>query len=147
MGSGGAGRPRLGRLGQHRCHGAGLNVLAGVWLIIAPFVLGYGDGNPYWNDVVFGAIVGILALIRISGAYRKSWLSWINIVIGVWIFASAFSLDNFARASVNDVILGVIVFFLGPYQRDRRRGGHLRRAAVVPPLIRAATHRAVDVAS
>lgn len=91
---------------------SGVNVLAGIWLIIAPFVLAYSS-NVYWNDIVFGAIVGILALIRISGAYRESWLSWINMLIGVWIFVSAFWLDNQARASWNDVILGAIVFFLG----------------------------------
>jgi hypothetical protein len=34
---------------------SGLNVLAGIWLIIAPFVLGYDDGDPYWNDIVFGS--------------------------------------------------------------------------------------------
>lgn len=91
---------------------SGINVLAGIWLIIAPFVLGYSN-NVYWNDIVFGAIVGILALARISGAWRASWLSWVNMLIGVWIFVSAFWLDNQARASWNDVILGAIVFFLG----------------------------------
>jgi hypothetical protein len=30
---------------------SGLNVLAGIWLIIAPFALGYGSGDPYWNDI------------------------------------------------------------------------------------------------
>jgi SPW repeat len=42
---------------------SGLNLLAGIWLIIAPFVLGYGDGDPYWNDIVFSVIVFVLALI------------------------------------------------------------------------------------
>lgn len=92
---------------------SGINVLAGIWLIIAPFVLGYGSNNVYWNDIAFGAVVGILALIRISGAYRASWLSWINMIVGAWIFVSAFWLDNIARAAWNDVILGAIVFFLG----------------------------------
>lgn len=36
---------------------SGLNVLAGIWLIIAPWVLVYGARDPKWNDVVFGAIV------------------------------------------------------------------------------------------
>jgi hypothetical protein len=42
---------------------SGLNVLAGIWIIIAPFVLGYDDGDPYWNDLVLGAIVFVLGLI------------------------------------------------------------------------------------
>jgi SPW repeat len=92
---------------------AGLNVIAGIWLIIAPFVLGYGNGDPYWNDIVFGAIVAVHGLIRMLGAYRHAWLSWVNAAIGVWVFVSAFWLDNTATAGWNDVILGAIVFLLG----------------------------------
>lgn len=91
---------------------SGLNVLAGIWLIIAPFALGYGSGDPYWNDIVFGAIIAVLALVRISGAYRASELSWINALIGVWLFVSAFWLDSTGRAGGNDIILGIIVFLL-----------------------------------
>jgi hypothetical protein len=92
---------------------SGLNIIAGIWLIIAPFVLNYSNGDPYWNDIVFGAIVVVLAGIRALGAYRQAWMSWVNMLIGAWIFASAFWLDSTGRASWNDVILGVIVFVLG----------------------------------
>lgn len=92
---------------------SGLNLLAGIWLIIAPFVLGYAGADPYWNDIVFGAIVAALALARIVGAYRASWLSYVNALIGVWLFVSAFWLDSSGRAIWNDIILGIVVFFLG----------------------------------
>jgi SPW repeat-containing protein len=92
---------------------AGLNVLAGIWLIIAPFVLGYSSGDPYWNDIVFGAIVAVLAAVRALGAYRQVWMSWLNMLIGAWLFASAFWLDQTATAAWNDVILGIVVFLLG----------------------------------
>jgi hypothetical protein len=91
---------------------SGLNVLAGIWLIIAPLLLGYGGGDPYWNDIVFGAITGVIALLRLAGAYRATLLSLINALIGVWIFVSAFWLDDTGTASANDVILGAIVFAL-----------------------------------
>jgi hypothetical protein len=91
---------------------SGLNVLAGIWLIIAPFVLGYSGGDPYWNDIVFGATGGLIALARVAGAYRASWLSWLNALIGVWIFVSAFWLDATGTAKTNDIILGAIVFVL-----------------------------------
>jgi hypothetical protein len=92
---------------------AGLNVLAGIWLIIAPFVLGYGDGDPYWNDIVFGAIVVVLGASRVLFAPRLPWVSAINVLIGAWIFISAFWLDATGTAAWNDVILGAIVFVLG----------------------------------
>jgi SPW repeat len=89
-----------------------LNVIAGIWLIIAPWVLGYVAGDPKWNDVVFGAIVGVLALLRTSGIYATAWASAVNLVIGAWLFASAFWLDKSNTAGWNDIILGVIVFVL-----------------------------------
>jgi hypothetical protein len=89
-----------------------LNILAGIWLIIAPFVLGYSDGDPYWNNIVFGAIVALLAAGRIAGAPRAAALSWINALIGVWLFVSAFWLDNTNPAQTNDVIMGIVVFAL-----------------------------------
>ncbi len=88
---------------------SGLNIIAGIWLIIAPWVLGYSGRDPRWNDVVFGAIVAVIGLVRVAGGYREAWLSWINAAIGVWIFIAAFAIDHTGRASWNDIILGVIV--------------------------------------
>ena len=104
--------PRVGGPRGYVAIARGLNFLAGIWLIIAPFVLGYRSADPYWNDIVFGVIVAFLAAVRVSGASRASELSWANALIGVWLFVSAFWLDSSGRASWNDVILGAIVFLL-----------------------------------
>ena len=74
--------------------------------------LGYDDGDPYWNDIVFGAVTGLIALARVTGAYRASWLNWINVLVGVWIFASGFGLDDTGVAATNDIVVGTIVFVL-----------------------------------
>jgi hypothetical protein len=108
-----AGAPPAGSWRDEVTGAATLNVLAGIWLIIAPFVLGYRDGDPYWNDIVFGAVVVLLAGARAFGAYRQAWMSWLNMLIGAWLFASAFWLDSSGRAAWNDVVLGIIVFVLG----------------------------------
>jgi hypothetical protein len=91
---------------------ATLNLLAGIWLIIAPWVLAYSSEDPRWNDVVFGALVVFFALLRLTGAYRQTWMSWLNALFGVWIFIAAFTIDVTATAAINDVILGAIVFLL-----------------------------------
>ena len=91
---------------------SGLNILAGIWLIIAPWVLNYSSRDPRWNDVVFGAIVGLLAFARIGGGLRDAWLSVVNAAIGVWIFIAAFAIDVTRTAEWNDIILGAIVFLL-----------------------------------
>jgi len=90
-----------------------LNLLAGIWLIIAPFVLGYGNGDPYWNDIVFGALVGLIALARLVLGHRHAFMSWLNVLVGAWIFASAFWLDATSTAGWNNGILGVVIALLG----------------------------------
>jgi hypothetical protein len=91
---------------------SGLNVLIGAWLIIAPWVLGYVSGDPYWNDVIFGFLVGAFGLARVFGAYRESWMSWLNALFGVWLFVAAFTIDVSTVAFWNDIACGVAVFVL-----------------------------------
>ena len=91
---------------------SGFNVLAGIWLVIAPWVLGYSATDPKWNDVVFGAVIGLLALTRATGASRAEWLSWINALIGAWLFVSAFTIDHSTVAAWNDAVAGVAVCLL-----------------------------------
>jgi SPW repeat len=91
---------------------SGLNVLAGIWLIIAPWWLGYTSGDPKWNDVVFGIVVAVLAAVRAGGAFRAAELSVLNALVGVWLFVAAFTIDASGAAQANDIILGVIVFVL-----------------------------------
>jgi hypothetical protein len=92
---------------------AGLGVIAGIWLIIAPFVLSYGDGDPTWNDVVFGAAVVVLSALRMTVIRGTQWAGWLMALAGAWIFASAFWLDDTSTASWNNIILGIVVFVLG----------------------------------
>ena len=91
---------------------SGLNVIAGLWLVVSPFVLGYGADDPVWNPVTFGALLLLLALIRVLGAYRQTWMSGLNVVIGGWIFASAFWLAHTTTAAWNDLIAGAVVMGL-----------------------------------
>jgi len=91
---------------------SGLNLLAGIWLIIAPWVLGYSGADPKWNDVVFGALIGILALVRISRPVRGAGLSLVNALFGAWVFVAAFVIDSSSTAFWNDFILGIVVFVL-----------------------------------
>jgi SPW repeat len=91
---------------------SGLNVLAGIWLIIAPWWLGYTSADPKWNDVIFGIVVAVLAAVRAGGAFRATEISILNALVGVWLFVAAFTIDASGAAQANDIVLGVIVFVL-----------------------------------
>jgi hypothetical protein len=84
-----------------------MNILLGVWVIISPFVLGMNVPKAIWNNVVAGAVVGILAIIR--WIMRQSGWSWVNLLLGIWLVISPFLLFLSGAAMWNNVILGIII--------------------------------------
>ena len=74
--------------------------------------LSYVPADPYWNDIVCGALIAAIGLIRIGGPARTGSLNRVNAVIGAWIFAAAFLLDRSAHATANDLVVGAIVLSL-----------------------------------
>ena len=94
---------------------SGINIIAGIWLIIAPFVLAYGNETARVNDIVLGAVIGVLALIRTLAPNAGTvWLSWLNAIFGIWLIIAPFVLAYAgATARTNDIILGIIVLILG----------------------------------
>lgn len=92
-----------------------LNILAGVWLIFAPFVLRFSDlGGIAWCTGIIGGIVALIAVIRVLGAHRAVALSWVNATLGAVLIVSPFIFGDEGVAVVvwNSVILGVIVMGL-----------------------------------
>ena len=87
--------------------------LAGLWIIISPFLFGYSNVNAATNnDVIVGAIVAVLALVTIIWSRQTaSWLSWLAALVGIWEIAAPFLLGyaDTAVAAWNGVILGIII--------------------------------------
>ena len=95
---------------------SGLNVLAGIWEVLAPFILGYAaEATPTTNAILVGLIVTVLAAIRFLGAYRAAWMSWVNAALGAWLIAAPFILGYFGTPRINDIILGIIIAFFGTW--------------------------------
>lgn len=87
-----------------------INIIAGIWLIVAPTVLAYINSTPRTNDIWLGAIVGIIALIRLLSPNNTPWLSWVNLIAGIWLIIAPFALGYIAAAPLwNDIIVGIIV--------------------------------------
>lgn len=98
---------------------SGIDILAGLWLVMAPFVLGYATvTNALWNDVIMGIAIVLLAGSREFGeGYRVAWPSWIAALIGLWLIIAPFALGySFITNAVwNDVIIGIAVAFLATW--------------------------------
>lgn len=86
-------------------------------------MLGYKPGDPVWNAVVCGLVIGVLATIRVAAPRTGTVLSWINAFLGAWLFTSAFVLDASAPADWNAAVAGLAVFYLAIWSgsaTDRR---------------------------
>lgn len=89
-----------------------LTLIAGLWLIISPFWMNYlGDPAALWNTCAIGVVVGLLSLIRASYPARNVSLSWINLLLGLWLIVSPFVLpyQQLEAAVRNDVISGIVI--------------------------------------
>ena len=96
---------------------SGLDVLAGIWLMVSPFVLDFGRFNlehATANNLVLGFMVAVLASVRAFAAQRQAWLSWINAAVGLWVWLSPWILgfSAYRSATTNNIVLGVIVIVL-----------------------------------
>ena len=89
-----------------------LNLLAGVWLFISHWVLSYAGGDPTWNDIIFGIVVGLLALVRMAGRDLGRFASVLNAAVGVWLFIAGLTIASSSAAQANNIILGAVVFAL-----------------------------------
>lgn len=97
---------------------SGINIILGIWLVIASFVLGYsGIAAAMWNEIIVGVAIIILAWLRVSDRIRMPWLSWVNVVLGLWLIVAPFVLgySGTAAAMWNEVIIGIAVAILGAW--------------------------------
>jgi hypothetical protein len=90
-----------------------VNLLLGLWLIAAPWLLGFGaEANPTWNAVIFGLLIAVVSLVTLFRV--MAWEEWLNLAAGVWLVISPWVLgySGVAMALYNAVIVGVLVAVL-----------------------------------
>lgn len=91
---------------------SGLNVVLGIWLVIAPLVIYFASPAALWNEVIVGVILFGLALSRTS-ALRITWPSWVNLVLGAWLILAPFVLGgNNTSAIWAQVVSGIVIGIL-----------------------------------
>jgi hypothetical protein len=89
-------------------------MLAGIWFFVSPWVYGAAGSGNAWNSWIVGAIMFIVGLVRLGRPIASSGLSWLNTVLGVWVFFSPWIYGYFGNTGrlVNSLCVGVIVFVL-----------------------------------
>lgn len=90
-----------------------LNIVLAIWLIASPYILRYFE----WTDAkltadFFGALILGMAITRMSMSQSRFWwLSFGNVIFGIWVAISPFVLGFHwnTRATVTCVVTGILV--------------------------------------
>ncbi|MEV6931112.1 SPW repeat protein [Dactylosporangium sp. NPDC051485] len=96
----------------------GLLVLAGIYLAISPWVVGFPpfEGNLSVNNFICGVATALLAAGFAIAYGRTHTLAWLPVVLGVWTVVSPFIIQRgffTAGAVTSNVIIGLIMIGLG----------------------------------
>jgi len=104
-----------------------INIAAGIWLILSPWVIG-ATAVGAWNAWITGAVIAIVAFMALGStrerrdvatragttrdvAARDSHqVEWVNVAAAVWLFVSPWVLEMIEPMAWNSWIVAVIVF-------------------------------------
>jgi hypothetical protein len=94
-----------------------INLLLGIWLIIAPFVLmTTAVGSARWtgNDVVLGILLIAFSWWILAAYGTPMGAIWFQAVCGVWLIIAPFVLAYSATrvAMSNDIVSGIIAIIV-----------------------------------
>lgn len=105
---------------------SGLDALAGLWLVLSPWVLAFQVPAATTNNIIFGLLITLLAAIRFFGAFNAAWVSWVNAVLGLWVLLSPWFLGftAFEVPTTNNIILGIIVIVLASWSALATEAGN-----------------------
>lgn len=108
---------------------SGLNLLLGVWLMFSPWVFDYGGRSAALTGVTVGALIALLAGIRLAWLHNSAGLSGINLLLAFWSAAAPWVYEYTINTGAlwNSIFVGILVAVLAVWSAiatdaDRRRG-------------------------
>lgn len=89
-------------------------MLAGIWFFVSPWVYGAAGLDNAWNAWIVGAAMFIIGIVRMSRPVYSTALSWLNTLLGAWVFFSPWIYGYVGNEGrfINSLCVGVIVFVL-----------------------------------
>lgn len=83
----------------------GLAILTGIWLILAPAMIGFGSTGMKWSSVITGLVIAGLAVTQ-EATLRGTWENWITMVAGVWAIVAPFVFGGTTSAAAWASVIG-----------------------------------------
>lgn len=108
---------------------SGINLLIGAWLILSPAVF-ITTGVSFWNNLIVGIAVFLFAGLRVMmPRVGTRGLSWLNVLLGVWLIFSPYILDySMSSIAWNDLIVGLVLVAAGWWSARRPRPAEMSAA-------------------
>lgn len=97
--------------------------LVGIWLMFAPFVLGYEEHAAAGVDRIVGPLIANFSIIAVWECTRN--LRWLNLLNALTLLVLPWVLGYPTAATVNSTLIGLLVVALTfvPYPLTHRFGG------------------------
>ncbi len=92
-----------------------INILLGIWLVIAPFALAAFGGRGAWtaNDVVLGLLLIGFSWWIVAASAPPTGAAWFEVLCGIWLIVAPFVLRySVSSHKSNDVISGIIAIIV-----------------------------------
>ena len=88
-----------------------INLLVGIWLLIAPFTLnGFAHATVAANDVVLGFLLIATSWWALAVTAPATSVAWFQALCGLWLIAAPFALHytDLHASTGNDLLMGLI---------------------------------------
>lgn len=102
-------------------HVSWVNLIVGIWLLIAPFVYGsMGLTVPMTNSVILGILLIVSSWWILAATAQEASVSWFQFLCGIWLIIAPFVLRYHEARQVlaNDIVIGVIVFVVSLLENE-----------------------------
>lgn len=102
-----------------------ITILIGLWLLVSPTLLGYATTASVWNQTLVGAVVVGLTIWHLFDVSAR-WVSWVNVIAGIWLVFAPFALGYTALAAyINGIVtagmLSLLAFSSANVHRSERK--------------------------
>ncbi len=119
---------------------SGANILLGLWLVVSPWMFEYSGKSALLNSVLVGALIALLAAIRLASVHNSVGLSGINLLLAFWTVGSPWYYATNQEALVNSVVVGILVAVLAvcsalATDADQGRRGGARPTKAGAPMV------------
>jgi hypothetical protein len=88
------------------------NLILGAFLVVSPWIFGFGTGHITQNAVISGIIIAVLAIAALAAF--AVWEEWLNLIVGLWALISPWVLgfESNRTAMTVHVVVGALVAIL-----------------------------------